>query len=101
VSWGRQWRRRRARAAAAVAVLREGKEEAGKWKCERRGVTGGRWGVKCQAEARRGLDGQANGDARPSTRRGRSLKPVGTVATIRNRDQSLTERFGAVQFPNP
>ena len=55
------------RAATADALLREGKEEAGKWKCERRGVTGGRWGVKCQAEARRGLVCQANGNARPST----------------------------------
>ena len=100
MSCGRQWRWRRAHAAVAVAVLPEGEEEVGKWKCEHRGVTGGRWGVKCQAEAQRGLAGQANGDTRGHPRGGQSLKPVSTVATIRNRDQSLTERFGADQFPN-
>jgi len=63
--WGRQWRRRRAALLLLRPLwMRAKAKRGGRQRNETRGVTGGHRGVKWSAEVRRGLAGQAGGDAR-------------------------------------
>ena len=62
-----------------LRLLRLEAKESARVKCERGGVMGERCGMKCHAEAQRGLDSQSNGDARPPLppRGSQRLRPVG------------------------